>query len=158
MTSYLVRATFLVLVVLTISAQFHRHKESVAQEVPSTLEQNIRALGLNITPSDMPQTLNLSAPGCGQSIVLTKVLLNGAGSATARYRWAQPGEARFIYLGFVGQRPDWLQMVARWGIWTVLHVLGIYDRSAPKEVLLLTFPASCRELDDYDWAVLSPWN
>jgi len=158
MASYLVRTTFLSLVALAIAAQATRLAGSTAPDANSTLEQNIRTLGLGILPSDNPHLLTISAPGCAQPLQLTTVQFDGTQSAVARYLLSLPGEPRFIYLGFVGQTPDPLQIAMRWGAGTALHVLGIHQSRAPKGLLLVTIPSSCLDLKKLDWARLSPWS
>ena len=157
-TCHLVRATFLVLMGLIVSTQFVRIRATALPAVSDTLEQDLRMLGLNGHPADIPQPLAVSGPKCEQPLLLTTINFDGAGSAIAYDLLRLPGTARFIYLGFVGRTPNPGQIAIRWVAGTALYVLGMREGSAPRQVLLVLIPQSCSHLEQLDWAVLSPWD
>lgn len=153
----MLRATFLSVLALIILAQSVRLQQSAPTGVSTRLDRDLRTLGMIAGPSDLAGTLSISASTCAEPLFLTAVRFDGSGSATAQYLMGQPGEARFIYLGFVGERPDPWQIAVRWAAHTVLHVLGLRGSKAPGKVLLVLIPATCPQLGNVDWAALSPW-
>lgn len=157
MVIYLIRATFVVLIAAVALTQFARIRASVPMEAPGKLEQDVRALGPHEVPSSIPETVAASVPQCAPQLLLTTVHLDGSGSATARYVLTLPREARFVYLGLAGGTANPVQIAARWATGSALHILGLRERKAPTNVVLVQIPASCPHLKNLDWTKLSPW-
>jgi hypothetical protein len=64
---------------------------------------------------------------------------------------------RYIYLGFVGEKPNLMSIAGRWVAASALRVMGLRSGKTPDAMVVAELPIACPELTALDWSVLSPW-
>jgi hypothetical protein len=152
--NFLPRSVFAVLLVFAAMAQMTFMQAGLEPDPTTDLSRGLARLGGQMLATDEAGDLTATVPGCPSPVTLVQVGFAGPFDMM----FATDTVPRYAYLGFVGDRFDFIAIAGRWAAASALTAFGLRRTKVPAAVVVALLPKACPRLAELDWSVLSPWS
>jgi hypothetical protein len=150
----LLRAIFVVLLILTLSMQTIRVVRQSRLDDVAALSDGLVKLRAKIITASSPDQIVAELPGCSQPLIIARVSFAGANEAMLNVPVGKL-EQRYIFLGEIATRLNFAELLSHWAEAAALAALGLRP-AVPATLVQVLLPKECPDLVGRDWSVLSP--
>ncbi len=153
------RGMFTSLLVLGIAAQAARMSNcTTADDTSDDIGGKLARLGAQFVDTTPLGYVAVAFSKCADPVTVMEVGFDGSAPGSPDVPPAKDTARRYVYLGLVGNRPDFAGIAGRWAFASALQVFGMRRGTPSTKVVIILIPKSCPGLMDIDWSILSPWD